>query len=277
MQRVSKKEQGVGHIGAIVVMVVVAAVAVSGYVVWKKHNDMAGVNPAVSAALKNVQCSMSDKDLCKFFASLKAQKYSTINSSTTADGKTNTSLIQTEGTDKFHMKSTGELTYETITIGNTIYTKDTTDNKWWKQTIAQADISKYTDNTASPNLTEPDSTTTSKQPTYKKLGTEACGNLTCFKYQVIDPNNPGTSEYIWFDTKSYQLRRDRTVDGGTTLDSTFSYDTVTIVAPSPTKDLGANQYLVPGQSQPVTIPSANTSTPSAQDLQNLINQYQNQQ
>ncbi|HLZ15276.1 MAG TPA: hypothetical protein VKQ34_04805 [Candidatus Saccharimonadales bacterium] len=278
MSNVGNRQQGVGHVGMIVVLVVVAAVAASGYFVWKKHSENAGVDPAVAAALKNVKCDLSDKDLCKFFTSFKAQKYSTINSTTTADGKTNTSLIQSEGTDKAHIKLTGDVNYETITIGTVVYTKNTTDNSWWKQKVQPADVSKYDDQSSQPNFSEPAQNDT-KQPTYKKLGTEACGKLTCFKYQVIDPNSPSTTEYIWFDTKAYQLRRDRTVDGTTTTDSTFDYTTVTISAPSPVKELGPNQYLVPGQSQPVTIPTADTSAgaPSAQDLQNLQNlaqQYQ---
>jgi hypothetical protein len=95
----------------------------------------------------------------------------------------------------------------------------------------------------------------SQEPTYKKIGKEACGNLTCFKYEVVDPSSPG-KQTLWFDDKDYQLRRMRIESEGTVSDQVFAYSSVSITAPSPTKDLGPNQYIVPGQSEPVTMPSA---------------------
>ncbi|HUC89287.1 MAG TPA: hypothetical protein VMR45_00635 [Patescibacteria group bacterium] len=274
MKKVGKREQGVGHIGIFIVIIVLAAAGGIGYFVWKKNHDKpkTAEEAAVQTAIKNAKCTTSDKDLCKFFKSTSAAKFTSMNSTTTADGKTSTMTMQTQGTDKSHLTMSGEgTTYEVITIGNTTYTKDAS-GTWWKQTTS-TETSNLSD-TATSNLKttfqEPTSTDTSTpQTTYKKIGTEKCGKLTCIKYQVVDPTaEADTTQYLWFDNKDFQLRRVQYTSAGTTTDATFSYDNVTINVPSPVKDLAANQYIVPGQSEPVTIPTGADS----QELQNLINQ-----
>jgi outer membrane lipoprotein-sorting protein len=71
---------------------------------------------------------------------------------------------------------------------------------------------------------------------FKNLGTEACGSLTCYKYQVSDTAIPG-KQYVWFDTSSYKLRRWQYINGSDTTDMTLSYSTVTITAPSPVQSV----------------------------------------
>jgi outer membrane lipoprotein-sorting protein len=76
--------------------------------------------------------------------------------------------------------------------------------------------------------------------TYKNLGTEACGNLTCYKYQVTTATAAGAKQYVWFDTTSYQLRRWQYSDSSTgTTDMAISYQPVTISQPSPVQPLSA--------------------------------------
>jgi hypothetical protein len=103
--------------------------------------------------------------------------------------------------------------------------------------------------------------------TYKNLGTEACEKLTCYKYQVIDTGVPDDTQYIWFDNKDYQLRRTR-YEGkdGSVSESTYSYNKFNITVPSPVKELGKNQYLVPGDAEPQTMPDPG-SMPSPVDYQ----------
>jgi hypothetical protein len=72
---------------------------------------------------------------------------------------------------------------------------------------------------------------------YKKIGKEACGNLSCFKYQFVDRSNPTDETFIWFDTKDYRLQKltYKTVDNVASGNSemTFSYGSVKISEPSP--------------------------------------------
>jgi outer membrane lipoprotein-sorting protein len=72
------------------------------------------------------------------------------------------------------------------------------------------------------------------------LGKEACGKLTCFKYQVIDSTAPATTQYLWFDTKDYMMQRWSFKDANSSSDMVFTYQAVTIKAPSTVHDFDAN-------------------------------------
>ncbi len=256
MQTLRKDNRGAAHL-IILVVAVLLVVAGIGYYVWSKQKGTSGTlsTPAAKEAL--AKCESDDKDLCKFFASWQANGYYSISSKDTNDGKTSTSTYKSEGTDKFHMTLSGETSYEMIIIGDTTYTKDPSDNKWWKQTVKPAEKDKYKDagNVEFKDDSKDETVPAEKKTTYKKIGTEACGKLTCFKYQVIEPEAKESTQYIWFDNKDYQIRRQLTQTGANSSDQSFSYDKFTISAPSPTKDLGANQVIVPGSSEPLTIPS----------------------
>src|SRR6185503_19808218 len=71
---------------------------------------------------------------------------------------------------------------------------------------------------------------------YKSLGKEACGKLTCFKYQVFDKTQTASSQFVWFDTKDYRMQRYQMSDGKDTTDMTITYQTVKITQPSPVQD-----------------------------------------
>jgi hypothetical protein len=55
-----------------------------------------------------------------------------------------------------------------------------------------------------------------------------------------------------------------TATDGTSTDSTFDYAKVTVSVPNPVQTLAPNQYILPGQSEPVTVPSQS-------DLENMLN------
>jgi outer membrane lipoprotein-sorting protein len=69
--------------------------------------------------------------------------------------------------------------------------------------------------------------------TYKEIDTEACGSLTCFKYQISDSASPGTTQFAWFDNQSYLLRQWKYTDNaGNSTDMTISYEPISISAPA---------------------------------------------
>lgn len=271
---ISNDQRGIGHLGLILAVVVVLGIGGVGYFVYNKNKNssLSTADSAVQEALKNAKCEYDDKDLCKFFASYKVQKYFTINTVSEADGKKTNMLIKTEGSDKSYMKIDGETPYEVVTIGKTIYTKATS-GTWWKQVTAETDSTTANlQDDAKTDFEEP-STTESSKTTYKKIGKEKCDNLTCFKYQQIEPNDPSTTTYLWFDDKDYQVRRTQTTSSDSTSDSTYSYAKVSISEPTPVKELGENQYLMPGASEPTTLPAAG-DVPTEEELRKLMEQYQ---
>lgn len=261
-------QRGIAHILEIVIIAVVV-IGVAGFIAWRMWgtNNQTAKNDALQQAIAKAECiGLNDKDLCKFFTSFNTQKYSTVTSTTVADGKTSVSKYQADGSN-YHITLTGELNYEAISLGQDLYIKN--GSTWWKQNIPPTDTSKYNLSTNSDvTFTEPSKDNSATQPTYKKQDNEKCGNLTCFKYQLLDPANPSEVTYIWFDTVDYQLRRmQMTGTDGATTDSTFDYTKVSVGAPNPVKTLAPNQYILPGQSEPVTLPSQS-------DLENMLNSMQ---
>lgn len=249
-----KLDQKGSHVLVVLlVIVVVAAVAGVGYYVFKKQKSSSSSTTSKAAQEAAQKCEEEDKNICKFFASWKDSKYYTVDTTSTAAGKTSNMKMEYVAPDRYHIVMSGELAYETISIGTTTYTK--TDGVWYKQTQKKEDVDKYKSE-SNTNFEEPaKDTAPEKKTTYKLIGTEACGNLTCFKYQVINPDAKDTTEYMWFDNKDYQLRKTSTESNGEKSESTFSYTKLEIKEPSPVKELGPNQVVIPGQGV-VDMPSA---------------------
>ena len=174
----------------------------------------------------------------------------------TSGGKTTTMTMHLDD-KKSYMKSEGELAYEIITIDNATYTKG--GSTWWKQTTKTSGSSTTpTVDTSDYSFDAPSEAESAAAKTvYQKQGKEACGSLTCFKYKIVDPANTDSTDYIWFDDKSYVLRKMRNeAKDGAVSEQTFAYENVSVNVPSPVKELGENQYLLPGASEPTTLPSA---------------------
>lgn len=268
----TQDQHGLGQLGLILTIVAVLALGGIGWAVYKNKDKNAG--DTVSETLRDARCDYDDQDLCKFFTSWKAQKHYTVTSRGEVDGKKITTIMEIDGANKTHLKLEGDLKYEVITIDKTTYTK--AGNTWWKQTTPNEEAQQYKDNSTF-NLdepTRPDAASQSKF-SYRKLDKEECGNLNCFKYEVTHSGDAAGKSYIWFDDQDYQLRRWQTVngDGKTVYDATYSYGLVSIGEPSPVQELAPNQYIVPGQSEPVTLPSAGDSA-TPEELQQLLERYQ---
>lgn len=237
------KQSGIAPIAIIIVVVLVAAAG--GYFLLNKG----GVSiPGAPGVTLNPKCKYNDPDLCKFINNFKViNNYSA--KSTTADksGKKFETTFEGVGEDKSHIvySENSKETYNVITIGDTTYTKDYTDQKWWKQKQPKEE-KKLQENIDLKSEIKKTEETPEDKTTYKKIGMEACGSRQCFKYQLIDPNNTDTTEYIWFDNSEYLLRKERSEGkDGTVTDTEINYSGVNINAPSPTKDAKPDQIILP--------------------------------
>lgn len=235
----SKRQGGFAHMMILVVVVVLAAVGGVGYYVMSKQKDSSSSSSKSTVSDKAVAdaCnkSLNDKDFCKFASNWKGlEHYKTVITSTTG-GVNSTMVMEVENEDKSKMTMTdnGKETAAYITIGKDNYTKDLTDGKWTKYTSAPTTDTDKVDIKDDIDVTDFDTTTDKTE--YKKIGKEACDNLTCFKYQIVDPEQPKLEQFIWFDTKDYLLRRLTTKEGADLTDMKMSYDKVSISAPSPIK------------------------------------------
>lgn len=236
-------QKGGVPVSIIIGAVVVLALLGGGYF-YMQSKGGGGIPGLPGAVGLNPNCKYNDPDLCKFVNNWKTLKDYSIKSTSSYQGQKSDISMQISGEDKSHivMSQSGKESFNVITIGDTTYTKDFTDNKWWKQKASkqEAEIKdKYT-----LKFDESDKETEDKT-TYKSLGKEPCGNLTCFKYEVINPEMAGTQEFIWFDTNQYLLRKMVTKSKEGETEMTFDYSGVNITAPSPTKDAKDNQFILP--------------------------------
>lgn len=229
---------------AIIIAIVVAVLAGGGYFLASKN----GTAPALPIGpTLNPNCKFNDPDLCKFVNNWKDIKnYSVKSTSTSKEGKFD-SLVEISGQDKFHMVTSenNKESYNVITIGDTTYTKNYSDNTWWKQKQDKQveDLKSKIEFKVEDNK---DTQQVEDKTTYKALGKEACGSRNCFKYQVITPDAKSLTEYIWFDDKEYLLRKSRTEDQGIVDEAEYSYDRINISEPSPVKEIKAGEAVVPG-------------------------------
>lgn len=255
-------QKGIAPI-AIVVAVVVVLAAAGGYYFMSQKGGGPSI-PGVPSLTLNPNCKHNDPNLCKFLNNWKNIKQFSVKSTTSVkSGPGSEVIFEINGEDKFHMMMSegGKENWNVITIGDTTYTKDYSDNKWWKQESSKKEDLK---DQFDFKFDESDDKEAEDKTTYKAMGEEPCGNMTCFKYQVINPDSDGDTEYIWFDNKQYLLRKQQIVSkDGTISTSEFNYSGVNISEPSPTKDAKEDQIIVPGGG---AIPAM-----SQQDKQDLEN------
>lgn len=255
---------------AIIIAVVVVLAAAGGYYFMSQKGGAPSI-PGVPGLTLDPNCKYNDPNLCKFLNNWKNIKQFSVKSTTSVkSGPGSEVTFEINGEDKFHMMMSegGKENWNVITIGDTTYTKDFSDNKWWKQKSAKKEDLK---NQFDFKFDESDQPETEDKTTYKAMGEEPCGNMTCFKYQVINPDSQGETEYIWFDNKDYLLRKQevKSTDGSVIV-SEFSYSGVNISAPSPTKDAQEGQTVMPGGG---TIPAMSES--AKKELEKAQQEMQN--
>lgn len=261
--RVYKDDRGIAHLALVLALVLVLAVGGVGYYVYskdKKDKDLTGTTAANSEIENTCKELYDDKDLCKFSASYSGKgPYKATYAMTDKDGQTSTMIMEldSKGNSSTVTKDGDTEVAAFISLDGDTYIKDLTDGSWTKYPKSESDTSVSSEPTDDLKI----DTTEKDKPedqriTYKKLGKEACGNATCFKYQIIDPASTGDESIIWFGDKDYQLRKwsFKSGEDGSTSVGEFEYTSVTISAPSPVKDA--------------------PSVPSAAELQNLLDQAQ---
>lgn len=232
-----KDQRGMGH--AVVVILIVAVIAAIGVVGWRvmQKNNTVAKTPEQKAANSACLKVYHDKNLCNAeAASLNFDKlaYTAADTSVDAQGATSKFTMSSDGkgNSTVTMEGGGQ-SFSSVTIGNTSYTKSAGETTWTKYTSN----APTTDNPSKDLKTQFSDATTpaDKLIQYKNLGKDKCGNVSCFKYQVVDPATPGTN-YVWFSTKDYRLMRWYGKDANGTNDFVITYTSVTITAPSPVVD-----------------------------------------
>jgi len=222
---------------APVIIVVVVALALGGFLFLKKSGgSLPGISQTPRATEKDFEF-IEDANVRKNFVAQANQTSYRTKTVSEAAGLTFVNEVQIKG-EEFNYR---DVQYEsgdkeikhTINIGDTIYVKDYADSKWWKQTIKPEELTQEEKDQEPVDFKEEFSQPDLK---FKFITKEACGNLTCFKYEQTSPSIPGTRTF-WFDDKDYLLRKEEAGYGEFITRTEYSYDKINISAPSPTKDV----------------------------------------
>lgn len=210
---------------------------------------------SVTGKVLSAKCRFNDPNLCRFLNNFTELKDISAISTSTINGKKAEIKIEIQGDDKTHMVTSADGKEEAnyISIGNTTYMKDYTDNKWWKSVSQGQDASSKPEWKTELDKSLNDST---DKTTYKYIAKEACDKLTCYKYEVVNPTDPSTKEYVWFDTKQYLIRKDSMESKDGVTETTFSYGNTNIAAPSSTKDMNSPEDALKALQNGQSVPGA---------------------
>jgi hypothetical protein len=262
-----KNSDGLTPIIIVAIVAVLLAIGGGFYFMSQKNggsNPLANLtegNPLAKVTL-NPNCKYNDPELCKFMNNMMVKKDQSIKTVSTMGGMNMESLYESSGEDKFRMSSklNGKENSNMISIGETTYTLDYNDNKWWKVTLKKEELDMKIEESDTGKFEFPDEEVEDKTQ-YKFIAKEACGNKQCFKYEIVSPEMPEGKQYIWFDDSEYLMRKMRMESKEGTMESTYSYDNVNISVPSPIKEAA------PGAAMP---------TQSEADVKEMMKQYEQQ-
>ena len=247
-----KNKKGLSPI-IIIIAVVVLAAGVAGYQFFGKNKGGGTVGGGllkIGGPALNSSCKFNDPEICRYMnraleGDIYKDGFSGKSITTDKSGEKTESLweISVDGKSHFVTWENGKEISNMINTGDATYIKDYTDGKWFKTTFT-----KTQDGTKQPDTSNIEEFKKKMQDeikekedniTYKNLGKEPCGSLTCFKYQIIDPDVIDSADYIYFDDREYLVRKTRNEDkDGQIIESTYEYKQVTITAPSPIKEMG---------------------------------------
>ena len=224
-----------------VLLLVVLVVAVGG--IWLATKDGGTDGSKTSSSFnKEVQAKcmadVNDELFCKFAGSFAGVGEYKVTANTTAQGESSVLELATDskGNSSMVVKQNGQEQGNLISYNGVTYSKDYTDGQWFK--YAAGDTTKPETVDLKKEFVKGDfKADNGEKIGYNKVGTEKCGNLNCYKYQIKDPTKPTEEGFLWFDTKDYLMRRVTIKDGSTNTDMSLSYGAVNISAPSPTKDV----------------------------------------
>ena len=245
------RDKSHGAVNLVTALIIAVALVVVGFAAWKvltNKDDDANSKAAIAATDKqaeqdcNAQYDDKDKDFCKFASRRTGNLSYEATITTTANGAASITKTTTDGKDNSSLTvflSSKEVASFVLLNGVT-YKKDYTDNKWQKLAAGDPDSLKAAPKNPASSIkiyTKSDTTAETERLIYTANKKEPCGSLICFKYELKDPQNQSTKQFIWFDDNNYRLMRYSASDttNNTSSDTTYAYRDITIPQPSPVK------------------------------------------
>lgn len=223
----------------IIVAALVAVLVIGGgaYYFFSKQNDKdasLSSSPESKAAESACLEYVNDADFCKFTSNWSME--GSVTTTITSPNEGSVITVRSNGENSHTtIKNPDGITSEVIILDKTTYMKDMSAESWTKFSSEPNSSTETPSDDYTPDFSFEDQKT-KDTTTVKSLGKEACGESTCFKYQIIDSSTPDTETLIWFDDNDYKARRLTTKNTEGVSELTFSYEAVAITEPSPVVD-----------------------------------------
>ncbi|MBI4034544.1 hypothetical protein HY380_01445 [Candidatus Saccharibacteria bacterium] len=218
-------------------LIIVAAIGVG---IWQltKGDSQSSISSGINTAVQDkCQDQIGDATFCKFAGYFSNAGSYKVSATTTSDSGTSTIDLasDTSGNSEMVIKQNNQEQASIVYYNGISYQKDYTDGKWFKFESGATNAPTVTDLKSEFVKGDFDKNEQGKKITYKSAGTEACGNLTCYKYFVSEASSPPSSGHLWFDNRDYLLRKVTVNSGGSSTEMNLTYEGVSISEPSPTK------------------------------------------
>lgn len=220
-----------GGIKPLVVVLVLVVLACLAGIVWYFYFRPVPDSQKNQIEEAKIECHSDDETLCEYITSWEEPEQYRFTIRETKDGTTNVSVYEYDLRDTPKIYTRIEGGDETITIGNTLYTK--WHGFWSKESLGENNPAVGSQPISKPS---PEDAAPIEPHNYEKAGQESCGDLNCYKYKITDPQNPDLTQHIWFDDTEYKLRQLRFEQAGTISEQTFEYVPVKIEEPSPVRE-----------------------------------------
>lgn len=219
---------------------------VGGYMYFQQKSS-----PPISPEIKKAQQEMLanckyDKDFCKYAANgiVAMSRGYTMTSESTYSGKKSKMILKSDGKENSESVSytDGKEEGSFISLNKTTYMKGPGETVWTEYPPVKDETGKQTGNPLNFEGLKKDLVDATKEAAdtliVKKVGTEACGKLTCTVFEMTEKTTNSTTK-IWVDTKEYFARKMETSSKEGISTITFEYGPVIITKPSPVKKLPA--------------------------------------
>jgi hypothetical protein len=260
-----------------IILIIVAVFAIAGGAYFssqKKQSEMAGNNEQKAAVQEILSDCKYDKDFCAYMAAQAKSMSSGVIITTSSEVKNfglSTSEMKIDGSENMEINSykDGKLESSMIVFEKITYIKDT-DGSWYSLNTPNPQDNEYNQGTMEEIKNTYSEENLDMQ--VKKVATEACGNLICDKYEIINViGEQSSTMYTWIDTKEHLARKmEFTFEGGSST-MEYKYESVKIVKPSPIKKMPS---LGTGVGAPGSVSGSDgEKMPSQEELEQMMKDY----
>lgn len=223
-------EKGFSPVIIVAIIAVIAVIGGGAYYLLTKEDAKDTPTNSSQSAVDNQSCvaAVNDEIFCRFVTSWNANE--SIVTTISSPSENSVMTIRSNNKDSHSTITSANGSKNEIIILNGVSYMKLGDATSWTKFGDAGSATPTDDYTPSFDFSAEETKTNTS---VVNLGEEACGDLTCHKYQIVDASAPGTETTVWFDTQDFKARKMTTKTGEGTAELTFSYEEVTITEPSP--------------------------------------------